>query len=115
MEDITSILFQICRDVTAGLTVETAVAPKFSDALTLFQLGGEDSAPTLQRSHKKFPHDYISVISLSLSINNTYLQWYHHGDISVKRLGKWQGIWLSTIRPELSRKFTQKSKWSTNR
>ena len=28
------------RDVTAGATGATAVAPKFSDALTLFQPGG---------------------------------------------------------------------------
>ena len=28
------------RDVTAGVTGATAVAPKFSDALTLFQPGG---------------------------------------------------------------------------
>ena len=32
------------RDVTAGATGATAVAPKFSDALTLFQPGGADSA-----------------------------------------------------------------------
>ena len=31
----------------------TAVVPKFSDTLTLFQ-------PTLQRSHQRFPHGYIS-------------------------------------------------------
>ena len=50
------------RDVTAGATGATAVAPKFSDALTLFQQGGADSALPLQRSHQKFPHGYISVL-----------------------------------------------------
>ena len=35
------------RDVTAGATGATAVAPKFSDTLTLFQPGGADSAPTI--------------------------------------------------------------------
>ena len=51
------------RDITAGGTGATAVAPKFSDALTLFQPGGgADSAPTSQRSHHKFPHGYISAI-----------------------------------------------------
>ena len=34
----------ICRDVTAGATGATAVEPKFSDALTLFQPGGADYA-----------------------------------------------------------------------
>ena len=48
------------RDVTAGATGATAVAPKFSDALTLFQPGGADSALPLQRSHHKFPHGYVS-------------------------------------------------------
>ena len=32
------------RDVSAGATGATAVAPKFSDTLTLSQPGGEDSA-----------------------------------------------------------------------
>ena len=32
------------RDLTAGVTGVTAVAPKFSDALTLFQSRGADSA-----------------------------------------------------------------------
>ena len=32
------------RDVTTGATGETAVAPKFSDALTLSQPRGADSA-----------------------------------------------------------------------
>ena len=48
------------RDVTAGATGATVVAPKFSDALTLFQPGGADSALPLQRSHHKFPHGYVS-------------------------------------------------------
>ena len=50
------------RDVTAGATGATAVAPKFSDTLTLFQPGGADSAPTSQRSHQKIACDYISAI-----------------------------------------------------
>jgi hypothetical protein len=32
------------RDVTAGASGTTAVAPKFSDTLTLFQQEGADSA-----------------------------------------------------------------------
>ena len=48
------------RDVTARATGATAVAPKFSDALTLFQPVGADSALPLQRSHQKFPCGYIS-------------------------------------------------------
>ena len=34
----------ICRDVSAGATGATVVAPKFSDTLTLSQPGGADSA-----------------------------------------------------------------------
>ena len=34
------------RDVSAGATGATTVAPKFSDTLTLSQPGGADSAPT---------------------------------------------------------------------
>ena len=34
----------IVRDVSTGATGATAVAPKFSDTLTLFQPGGADSA-----------------------------------------------------------------------
>ena len=48
------------RDVFTGATGATAVAPKFSDTLTLFQPGGADSAPTSQRSHQKIACDYIS-------------------------------------------------------
>ena len=43
------------RDVTAGATGATAVAPKFSDALTLFQPGGADSAQHRRGSTKIFP------------------------------------------------------------
>ena len=53
-------LYRWTRDVTAGATGATAVAPKFSDVLTLFQPGGADSAPPLKRSHHKFPHGYVS-------------------------------------------------------
>ena len=42
---------------------DRCVAPKFSDALTLFQPGGADSALPLQRSHHKFPRGYVSVLS----------------------------------------------------
>ena len=35
---------QLVRDVSTGATDATAVAPKFSDTLTLFQPGGADSA-----------------------------------------------------------------------
>ena len=51
------------RDVTAGATGATAVAPKFSDTLTLFQPGWADSTPTSQRLHQNFPHGYISEIN----------------------------------------------------
>ena len=37
----------IYRDVTAGATGATAVTPKFSDALTLFQPGGGRFCPTI--------------------------------------------------------------------
>ena len=43
--------FKCFRDITAGATA-TAVAPKFSDTLTLFQPEGSDSAPTSQRLHQ---------------------------------------------------------------
>ena len=51
--------FQYNKDVTAGATGATAVAPKFSDTLTQFQPGGTDSAQTSQRSYQNFPHGYI--------------------------------------------------------
>ena len=51
------------RDVTAGATGATAVAPEFSDPLTLFHPGGADSTHTSQRSHQKIPHDYISDVN----------------------------------------------------
>ena len=47
-------------DVFTGATITTAVAPKFSDTLALFQPGGTESAQTLQRLHQKSPHSYIS-------------------------------------------------------
>ena len=37
----------VIRDVTAGASGATAVAPKFSDALTLFQPGGGRFCPTI--------------------------------------------------------------------
>ena len=55
------------RDVTAGATGAIAVAPKFSDSLTLFQPGGTDSAPPLQRLHQKFPLGYISALFVKYS------------------------------------------------
>ena len=50
----------LIRDVSAGATGATAVASKFSDALTIFQPGGADSALPLQRSHHTFPRGYVS-------------------------------------------------------
>ena len=51
----------VIRDVMAGATGAPVVAPKFSDALTLYQPGGgADSALPSQRSHHKFPRGYIS-------------------------------------------------------
>ena len=41
------------RDVTAGATGATAVAPKFSDTLTLFQPGGQ-ILPTIGAVTPKF-------------------------------------------------------------
>ena len=38
---------KLSRDVTAGATGATAVAPKFSDTLTLFQPGGDRFCPTI--------------------------------------------------------------------
>ena len=46
------------RNVTKGATSVTAVAPKFSDALTLFQPGGR-FYPSSQRLNQTFPRDYI--------------------------------------------------------
>ena len=48
------------RDVIAGATGATTVAPKFSDTLTLFQPGGIDSTPSSLRLHQKCPCGYIS-------------------------------------------------------
>ena len=59
--------YGVIRDVTAGATGATAVAPKFSDALTLFKPGGADSAHTSQRSHQKIPRGYISAVICSYS------------------------------------------------
>ena len=42
------------RDITTGATGATAVALKFSDALTLFQPWGGRFCPTSQRSQKNF-------------------------------------------------------------
>ena len=48
------------RDVTAGATRVTAVTPKFSDTLTLFQSGVADFALPSQKSHQNFPRGYVS-------------------------------------------------------
>ena len=71
-----------CRDVTAGATGATMVAPKFSDTLTLFQPGGgADSAPPSQKSHQKFSRGYISDI-IKLKSGYTYklksIQYLNH-------------------------------------
>ena len=50
-----SVCFHLYRDVTAGATGATVIAPKFSDTITLFQPGGADSTPASQRLHQKFP------------------------------------------------------------
>ena len=49
------------RDVTTAATGATAVAPKFSDTLTLFQPGGGRFCPPLARSHLDFPRGYVPV------------------------------------------------------
>ena len=50
------------RDVSAGATGVTVVAPKFSDTLTLSQPGGGGRfCPPSQRSHLNFPHSYVPV------------------------------------------------------
>ena len=41
---VKSLLYMVNRDVTTGATGATAVAPKFSDTLTLSQPRGADSA-----------------------------------------------------------------------
>jgi hypothetical protein len=43
------------RDVTAGATGVTAVTPKFSNVLTLFQPGGADSAQHQRGRTNNFP------------------------------------------------------------
>ena len=48
------------RDVSAGATGATAVAPKFSDTLTPSQPGGESRfCPPSQRSNLNFLRDYV--------------------------------------------------------
>ena len=47
------------RDVTAGATGVTAVAPKFSDTLTLFQPGGADSTQHCRGCTKNSPTFFI--------------------------------------------------------
>ena len=42
------------RDVSAGATGATAVAPKFSDTLTLSQPGGGQILPTIAEVEPKF-------------------------------------------------------------
>ena len=50
----------VCRDVSTGATGATAVAPKFSDTLTLFQPRGADSA------HHWHGRTYIFLVVTSL-------------------------------------------------
>ena len=50
----------LIRDITAGVTGATAVAPKFSDTLTLFQPRGADSA------HHRLGRTYIFPVVTSL-------------------------------------------------
>ena len=68
--------FKDGRDVSAGATGATGVAPKFSDTLTLSQLGGGEGrfCPPLQMSQLIFfrgyaaePNDVILTQSHSLS------------------------------------------------
>ena len=49
----------LIRDVSAGATGATPVAPKFSDTLTLSQPGGGRFCPPSQRSNLNFPCDYV--------------------------------------------------------
>ena len=53
------------RDVSTGATGSTAVAPKFSDTLTLFQPGGGRFCPPLARSHLDFNRGYVPEIALN--------------------------------------------------
>ena len=56
------------RDVTAGATGATTVAPKFSDTLTLFQPGGGGRfCPPSQRSNVNFPRDYVPAVHVLLN------------------------------------------------
>ena len=62
------------RDVTAGATGVTAVAPKFPYTLTLFQPGVADSTPPLHRSHQKFPCHYISAFTVAATATMFYFE-----------------------------------------
>ena len=55
------------RDVSAGATGATTVAPKFSDTLTLSQPGGDRFCPPSQRSNLNYPHDYVPALEYSLN------------------------------------------------
>ena len=64
---------KVIRDVSTGATAATAVTPKFSDTLILFQPGGGGRfCPPLARSHLDFPRGYVPgycmCVGLSLSI-----------------------------------------------
>jgi hypothetical protein len=52
-------LYTYSRDVSTGATGAIAVAPKFSDTLTLFQPGGGRFCPPLARSHLNFSCGYV--------------------------------------------------------
>ena len=51
------------RDVSTGATGATAVAPKFSDTLTLSPPGGGGRfCPPSQRSQLNFPRGYVPAV-----------------------------------------------------
>ena len=62
------------RDVTAGATGVTKVAPKFSDALTLFQPGGADSAQHCKGRTKNFPVVTSLLVKLPYSAQKLLLR-----------------------------------------
>ena len=57
---------KVSRDVSTGTTSATAVAPKFSDTLILFQPGMGRFCPPPALLHLNFPCGYIPVVNTNL-------------------------------------------------
>ena len=65
-------LYTYSRDVSTGATGAIAVAPKFSDTLTLFQPGGARFCPPLARSHLNLPCGYVPDTYVLVQIHKSY-------------------------------------------